>query len=142
MRRKAKSPLAKAKEKAWKQFSTYIRTRDCLETTKGLREGVCCTCQRRYPFEALQAGHFIDGRNNAVLFSEQGVHAQCSGCNLFLHGNKLKYWVFMENKYGREVIDELIRESHTTIKRRAFDYDDLCLQFQEKTEALLAQLKA
>lgn len=136
-----KSPLQLAKNKAWKQFSVYIRTRDCLKTTGNPGRGACCTCGREYDFPQLQAGHFIDGRNNAVLFSEQGVHAQCYGCNVLKHGNKVAYFLFMETTYGREIIDELVLESNQTIKRRAFDYDDLCELYKHKTADLLGVSK-
>jgi hypothetical protein len=118
-----KSPRAKAKEKAWKAFSLYIRTRD----------QVCCTCGGA----VQQAGHFIDGRHNAVLFSERGVHGQCYHCNVGLKGNKLQYWLFMEKTYGRAVIDELMAESRQTVQFKPFQFDEIAEKYQRKTEKLL-----
>ena len=53
--------LSYYKNKAWKVFSIYIRTRDCLATTKTAENGKCVTCNRVFPFEELQAGHAIGG---------------------------------------------------------------------------------
>lgn len=117
-----KSPRAKAKEKAWNAFSLYIRTRDKK----------CCTCGGAIQ----QAGHFIDGRHNAVLFQENGVHGQCYRCNVGLKGNKIQYFLFMEQTYGRKVIDDLIRESRATVIYKTHDFIEIERKYKEKTLAL------
>jgi len=130
--------LSSHKNKAWQAFSKWVRTRDCLRTTMSADEGTCCTCGKRYPFKNLQAGHFIDGRHGAVLFSERGVHAQCYGCNVGLHGNKLKYWLFMEKQYGRDIINQLMAESKQEVIYKKHDYDDIAEKYKQKTQELLA----
>lgn len=114
-----KTERARAKEKAWKAFSEYIRARD----------GRCVTCPTG---KAQQAGHFIDGRHNAVLFSEEGVHGQCYHCNIGLKGNKLEYFLFMERTYGREVIDRLMQESKHTIQYKIFHFKEIEQKYKEK----------
>jgi len=131
-----KDNLSKHKKVAWKAFSDYIRTRDCLLTTGTAESGKCFTCKREYSKAQLQAGHFIDGRKNAVLFSYLGCHAQCYACNVRLHGNKIVYWQEMEKMYGRGVIDALIVESKKTIIYKKFDYDRLAKEFKELKEEL------
>ncbi len=64
----------------------------------------------------LQAGHFIPGRNNAVLFQERGVHAQCYNCNINLRGNTLEYRRQIIKLYGDGVPEELEAEAKQTIK--------------------------
>jgi hypothetical protein len=71
---KPREKLSTVKKKAWAAFSEYVRTRDCLRTTGCASFGLCITCGKRNHFKLLQAGHFIAGRHNAVLFSEKGVH--------------------------------------------------------------------
>ena len=105
--KKKRPTISKEKKKAWNLFSKYIRLRDCLETTGTPDYGICCTCGIKYHFKELQAGHFIPGRHNSILFDERNVHAQCVGCNRFKQGNTVKYFRFMQNKYGEEVIKEL-----------------------------------
>ena len=86
----------KLKEKAWDLFSVFIRTK--YADQDGLVE--CVTCGKSSHWKQLQAGHFVDGRNNSVLFNERLVHPQCKRCNVFLKGNKVKYVLFMKKTYG------------------------------------------
>jgi len=130
-----------AKEKAWKEFSRYIRLRDCLRTTFTIDEGSCCTCSREFPFKQLQAGHFIPGRNNAVLFSEKGVHAQCYGCNMGKGGAYHDYWLFMERVYGRKEIDKQLRDRHKNVKYTEEDYQKIALKFKKKAEKLIKEFQ-
>lgn len=125
------------KLKAWKAFSRYIRVRDCLLTTGKPDHGICCTCGKAVEYKYSQAGHFISGRRNAVLFSEKGVHLQCYGCNIGRGGALHEYWLFMEEKYGRPVIDQLIRESKETVKYTKQDYQDIAKEYHDKIEELL-----
>lgn len=129
-------PLSYYKKKAWEQFSIYIRTRDCLKTTMDTEYGICITCNKQFEFKHLQAGHFIDGRHNSVLFSEEGVHAQCYQCNVRLHGNKVQYWLYMERVYGRDKIDQLILESKQTTVYKKHNYIELAEKFSKMTEQL------
>lgn len=117
-----KTPRAKAKDAAWKAFSLYIRTRDKN----------CVTC----PNPSQHAGHFIDGRHNAVLFSEEGVHGQCYHCNVGLKGNKLEYFLFMEKTYGRELIERLMKESKQNIQYKEWQFREIEEKFKLMTEKL------
>ncbi len=120
-----KTERAKAKAAAWKAFSAYIRQRDQR----------CVTCNTG---RADQAGHFIDGRHNAVLFSEEGVHGQCYHCNVGLKGNKLEYFLFMEKTYGRETIDRLMQESKQMIQYKPYHFIEIADKYKKMTEELLA----
>ena len=121
---KRKTDRQRAKEKAWRVFSEYIRARDKR----------CVTCGG----PTQHAGHFIDGRHNAVLFSERGVHGQCYHCNVGLKGNKLEYFLFMERTYGRKVIDQLMEESKVVIKYKPFHFLEIAEKYKKMTEALNA----
>lgn len=132
-----KTPRAKAKEKAWKSFSIYIRTRDCLRFKGNVYEGLCVTCWREYPFKELQAGHFIDGRGDAVLFDERLVYSQCYGCNVGKKGHYVEYFVFMEREWGREKIDEFRALKHETRNFKEHHFLELKEEFDRKTKELL-----
>lgn len=140
MKRK-KSDKQKAKEAAWKEFSRFIRTRDCLRFTGSPDNGRCVTCKRSYPFKQLQAGHFIQGRTNAVLFDERLVYSQCLGCNgnppIGKGGNYVEYFIFMEEEWGREKIDEFRALKQQTVQYKTHNYLELANTFKNKTEALL-----
>jgi hypothetical protein len=107
MKTTTKKGLKSLKKRAWTLFSKYIRLRDCLKTTGTTTHGVCITCGKTYPIESLQAGHFIAGRCNAILFDEEMTHAQCYACNVGLHGNVLEYRRKIIEMYG-EGYDEIL----------------------------------
>lgn len=137
MAQKSKKTLRK---EAWSSFSAYIRTRDCLRFTNTPDNGKCVTCNREYPYKKLQAGHFIGGRTNAVLFDERIVYSQCYGCNIGKSGNYLEYFYFMESEIGRPAIDSLVKElKEKKISYSADDYIDISKLYIEKREKLLTQ---
>lgn len=132
---------SKAKKKAWGWFSKYIRARDCILTTGNIEYGFCFTCGRTKSFKELQAGHFVDSRCNAILFEEDGVHAQCKQCNLFKSGAKDAYTPKMVSLYGQERVDELYALKHTTKEYSVEDYESLASLYKEKYNDLLSSNK-
>jgi hypothetical protein len=90
---------SQAKKKAWTVFSQYIRQKYALPDG----QCQCVTCDKWDHWKNLHAGHFIDGRNNSVLYNEKLVHPQCFHCNSkrpgCLSGNKVRYTIFMAHKY-------------------------------------------
>ncbi len=108
-RKPVKEPtLTGMRAKLWPVFSRYIRMRDCLEATGTITHGVCCTCGRSYPISKLQAGHFIPGRADSILFEPTCVHSQCYRCNVLRQGEWVKYFRYMEQKYGLEHIFKMM----------------------------------
>lgn len=137
MKKKKNSALTRAKNKAWRYFSIYIRTRDCLYYSGSPDEGMCVTCKEWFPFNELQAGHFVGGRTNALLYDEEIVHTQCARCNILLKGNYQAYTLFMLTKHTEEEIQELLSRRNITLKLTTEDHLRLALEFKNKTEALL-----
>lgn len=126
-----KDTVSKAKKAAWTAFSRFIRMRDCLYSTGSLEYGYCCTCGKAYDIKALQAGHFIPGRNNSILFDPRCVHIQCRGCNLYGGGQQPAYYRFMIERYGHQTVDELFRQASMSLKLTAPDLRDLATRFTE-----------
>ena len=131
------------KKKVWKEaFSPYIRARDAIASdanaaTGGIDWLICCTCGKRYPAFGIgcaQAGHFIPGRGNAILFDERGVHGQCYNCNINLKGNWPEYMRFMMDKYGRDVVDELLRLKKTVRKFTVIELQELYKKYKAEYE--------
>lgn len=129
------------KKEAWKAFSIYIRTRDCLRFSGDPGLGKCVTCQRAYNFKQLQAGHFIQGRMNSVLFDERLVYSQCVGCNgnppMGKGGNYVEYYVFMLEEWGQIKIDEFRALKYKSVKYKDFDYIRIKEEYEAKTVQLL-----
>ena len=118
-----KTKKARLKSKAWTLFSEYIRRRDAD------KEGIiqCVTCKKRahWKGEGMQAGHFIAGRTLSLLFDDRNCHSQCYGCNVGRNGSYVEYFLYMEERYGREVIDELRFLKNQSRKYSIGDYEQL-----------------
>lgn len=132
---KAKS-ISKLKKDVWDIFSKYIRARDCLRTTGCASFGLCITCGKRYHFKLLQAGHFVAGRHNNNLFSEEGTHAQCYNCNINLKGNTLEYRRQIIKLYGEGADERLEAEARKIRKFTRFDLESIKQLYQEKIKEL------
>lgn len=131
-----KSPRSIAKDKAWSAFSMYIRTRDCLRFTTDPDEGMCITCKRFMPKKQLQAGHFVEGRGNAVLFDERIVYSQCGHCNgkppIGLGGNFKAYTLFMIDEWGREKVEEFMALKRETKQYKLYQFIEIEQEYKQK----------
>jgi hypothetical protein len=109
-----------------------------LETTGTRDYGVCCTCGKQFHFNELQAGHFVDGRNNAVLFVEDIVHIQCVSCNCFMSGNKDSYTLYMLDRYGKEKVEMMLLLKNINKSLSQFEleaiYQDICEKIKKISE--------
>jgi hypothetical protein len=90
-----------AKTKAWTAISRYVRS----------IEKQCCTCGK--PTSA--AGHWKHNGDkpnnnlggNELWYDIRNIHGQCFYCNNFQSGNLSEYSIFLENKYGAGILQEL-----------------------------------
>ena len=133
---KKRKTTKQLKKEAWDLFSKYIRLRDCLRTTGTKERGKCITCGREFPFNKLQAGHFVSGRHNSNLFNERGCHAQCKGCNLFKHGNQLEYRRAIIKLYGEGTDEEIETEDKIVKDLRAGELRELITHYKQEIEKL------
>ena len=138
MKRK-KSPLTLAKDKAWAEFSKFIRTRDCIRTANSLEHGACISCMADVPYKKSQAGHFIAGRTNNILLYEELVHLKCYHCNIGLSGNYVEYFIAMEKLYTRDEIDILRMRKNETKKMTIDGWNDAAAWYKIRTQRLIAQ---
>jgi len=134
-KKKPKSPKALAKDKAWNAFSRYIRK--SYSDDLGYVQCVTCGIQKQWTGECMQAGHFIDSRNNTVLFDERIVYPQCYSCNIPKKGNKVSYTIFM-NKLGHsmEEIEEFESLKFKTKKMTTQDFEEVAETYDAKFNAL------
>ena len=97
-----KSKNLRLRNRAWKLFSLFIRKRDKH----------CFTCGAYKNITELDAGHFIHGKTTPIYFDETNVHAQCTFCNRYMHGNLIDYTVNMISEYGQGKVDSLRAQKH------------------------------
>lgn len=97
----ALTPVPKLLEKTQKIVNSYIRRRD---------EGLpCISCGSN---NANQAGHFFSVNGfSALRFNEWNINLQCSGCNLYKHGNQAMYRIGLVEKIGEKAVKELEYEA-------------------------------
>ena len=135
-----KASKSQAKNKAWKAFSKYIRVRDAYKTTGFDEKCVCITCGQTFEtltgHNCIQAGHFIQGRLNGILFEEKGCHGQCRGCNVWANGRTPIYEKFMRETYGQEVIDDLWEKARSTVQYKTHDYLEIEDKYKQKLKDL------
>jgi hypothetical protein len=124
--------LKTLKNRAWKLMSEWVRRRDADEggTTS------CVTCRAPIFWKEAQAGHFVGGRTNAVLFHPDLVHVQCVACNVFRGGNYAAYTLFMLDLYGREKVEEFLSLKHKTVKLTRTDLEEIIEKYKTKLKEL------
>lgn len=124
---KLKGKLSTYRKQAWNAFSAYIKKRDKF---------ICITCGKKATGWQMNAGHWLPGRWNSILFEETCVHAQCQICNQVLGGNQAAYYEFMLAKYGTKEMDRLRKLWRTRKIYSKQDYKTLELKYKEKLEQL------
>ena len=90
------------KAKADKVFSLFVRKRD---SENG---GRCITCNKWFPYNELDAGHFISRNCLQLRYDERNVNSQCRLCNRFRNGEQALYSKALDAKYGDGTADELL----------------------------------
>ena len=128
--------LSKLKDEVWTIFSDFIRKRDSLRTTGDISWGKCITCQTLHQRKELDAGHFVPGRHNSILFEETCVHAQCRRCNRYLGGEPLKYRREIVRLYGEGYDIKLEEQAMETRKFSRTELEDMKKEYQQKIKEL------
>jgi NAD-dependent SIR2 family protein deacetylase len=113
--RKIKNQATGPKATAWKNFSKYIRARDCLATTGSLEYCKCITCGEIVPAERIDAGHMIGGRSGGILFDETIVFGQCIKCNREGGGQYEVFKRIMIERNGEEWYAEKLRNKKEVV---------------------------
>lgn len=125
-----------ARDKASEDMMRYIRVMRCLETTGLAFVGVCFTCERRFHLEYLDAGHFISGRRNAVLFDVMCIRLQCNFCNVINHGQPKIYKKKMIKLFSKEWVEDRKRRAKRTIPNNKIDFIKLRAGIKRMTEKI------
>lgn len=115
---KPKQSLSKAKAKAWKSFSLFIRLRDADEF--GMVK--CCTCPARKHYKEMDAGHYITRAKASTFLDEGNCHGQCSGCNRWQGGKFFEHMQFIVRTKGQAELDRIHAKAGQMTKPTANDY--------------------
>lgn len=106
-----------AKQSAAKRACNFIQLYARLLESDENGYGYCCSCGQMTPWGSSHGGHFQPkGRHyNAACLEEDNVHLQCDTCNTYRQGNNAGYAQYMQDKYGKEVIEYLKLQSYKTL---------------------------
>lgn len=134
LRKKArKRSIGGLKNELWTLFSLHTRRRNADEN--GMV--ACVSCPAIKHWTQMQAGHYLPkSLGIAIYFEERNVHPQCSTCNLTLQGNQYPYALFLQNKYGVGILDELTALRHTKRQIKRPEYLELIEVYKRKLELL------
>jgi hypothetical protein len=120
-------------KKAKTEFQKYVRMRDA-DDNGWVR---CCTCNTAHRWNDCDGGHFIPANATAsTTYDERNCHAQCSRCNHFKSGNLIEYTLFMQSKYGNDVVHELREKSKEIKKYKTFDYKEMIAQYKKQQKEM------
>lgn len=130
LKKPAHPTLKKCKDRAWKAFSIYIRTRDGFE----------CMPAREYATPCggpIQAGHCIDkGQGAALHFDEEDVFGQCRNHNGEHRYKKQFYHNWFIKKFGQEKFDEIVQRSKKIVQMKWYEYLDIEALYLDKINLL------
>lgn len=116
---KKTKPISYYKSKADKLFSKFIRKRDAENG------GSCISCGKWFPYEQMDAGHFISRNCYQLRYDERNVNAQCLRCNRFANGEQALYARGLDAKYGKGTADRLLKvyqQSKSNIEKFSIDF--------------------
>lgn len=131
-KRTTRSSRLIAKDRAWTQFSMFIRLRDSGPDGYGQ----CVTCQRVAHWRTMDAGHWITRAKEATLFDERNVHLQCKGCNKWQGGKPSEHKQAIIRKYGPGAPEEIETKSVRECKRNESHYRFIEDTYRERVELI------
>ena len=106
-----RSPMKRTKFKRKSQYEKYldesqrkklhrIARKLTIEIVRERDNGICVTCGK----PGCEVGHF---KHNCLDFDLRNNNLQCKSCNSFKSGNIDQYALYLEDKYGFGILQEL-----------------------------------
>lgn len=99
----------------------------------------CVTCGKIGHYKDMHAGHFVGSRRNAVLFEERNIHVQCNYCNTYLSGNQEAYSRYMLERYGKDVVDSLLRLRNEVVAYSREELVEKRISYMDRVKAAMKQ---
>jgi len=130
------------KGKFWKVFAVFIRLRDSQ------KYGTCIACNRKKPYEELQAGHYLAAGNCgfSLLFDEENVNGECPYDNAYNKNHQMESRENLIKRIGQSRVEDLerrYRDAHyggrTTKEWSKKEYEAKIAEYVEKTAQILSK---
>ena len=119
-------------DKLDKVFSEYIRKRDADEYGRVK----CCTCDAVSHWSEMDCGHWQSRHNMGTRWDERNCHDQCKECNQTNGGMFEEHRIYIFNRYGSAVVDDLIYQARHNKKWIQFEIDEMVQEYKEKIKQL------
>jgi hypothetical protein len=91
----------------------------------------CCSCGETHHWKEMDCGHFVSRNHNLGRYKRENCHAQCRKCNRFREGNKAGYAVYLQKRYGNEILDSLNQLQYQTHKFTVDELQELIVQIRK-----------
>lgn len=119
---------------ATRHFNKYIRLRDSSGD-----HFQCISCQKIKSMDKCHAGHYFNSTKSSTRFDPLNVHAQCSYCNTYQHGNLADYERNLRAKIGDGNLDLLRSKSYQSKKWDKFELVAIIETYKVLVKSLEAQ---
>lgn len=110
LRKRSRTPVAKAKDRLWKSLKVVVHKRD---------NNTCITCGKtNLEGNNRHGGHFLPSAACGAFlrYDLRNVWSQCARCNLFESGAGAEYTRALESKFSRKFVDQIILDKQVSIK--------------------------
>jgi hypothetical protein len=92
----------------------------------------CVTCEKRFHWKEIQAGHFMSRKHYSTRWDENNVHPQCVACNVYRAGEQYKYSVFL----GQYQAEELYLKSQELVKYTNVELEEMIEDYTERLKEI------
>jgi hypothetical protein len=93
----------------------------------------CVSCGVVHHYKDMDGGHFLPkGRSSYWALEVENVHPQCKGCNIYgmKYGSAAQnYTVWMQEYYGKDFVDEMLRDQKKVRKISAAEYKKMTAEW-------------
>ena len=135
--RSQKVPIQKLKNSLLRTIQKYCRLRDTGENWYWR----CISCPKIRHWKWADWWHFISRAVNSTAFDERNINLQCKECNWFKNWNTKAYRLWMIEKYGIEVVQEIEQKAGEIFQLdREWMWEQLNI-YKEKVRVLEAKKK-
>lgn len=137
MRKRKQSPRKRLSAAAWTVFSKFIRVRDAILSTGDIDYFKCISCRKTVPVKGNDAGHFVSGRSDAVLFDIYVVNGQCAHCNRFKEGEYILQERSLRKIYGFARVEKFKLKKWEHMKYTLDELQEIRDDYAEKTKQIM-----
>lgn len=134
MIRKKKTDIKKLKEKLWELCKQIVRKRD---------GNVCIICGKQgLEGSGWHTGHFIASSTCGAFlrYNLRNLHSSCYYCNINLGGNGALFLIALEDIYGRQFVDNILRDRNISTKADILFYEEEIRKLEEIKDYSRSQL--